>query len=149
MMKTLRFSILFLMTMMALPLWASDEERLAAQLDAFLASSYTKAAHVLFWSDDLIYTSSSGLRFDKATILSGYDGIASTDDPPAVAYTAEDVDIRVHGDFAIVAFRLLGTPEDGSSLLNYFNTGTFRKLDGQWQAIAWQATVIPAQEQQK
>ncbi len=27
--------------------------------------------------------------------------------------------------------------------MNYFNTGTFLKREGKWQAVAWQATIIP------
>jgi hypothetical protein len=37
----------------------------------------------------------------------------------------------------------VGTPDDGSEAKNYFNTGTFLKRGGNWQAVAWQATVIP------
>jgi hypothetical protein len=43
---------------------------------------------------------------------------------------------------AIVAFRLIGTAEDGT-VQQYFNTGTFLKRDGAWRVVAWQATKIP------
>ena len=39
---------------------------------------------------------------------------------------------------AVVAFRLVSEPQQ------YFNTGTFVKRGGRWQAVAWQATKIPA-----
>jgi hypothetical protein len=29
--------------------------------------------------------------------------------------------------------------------MEYFNTGTFRKRDGEWRAVAWQATRIPSE----
>jgi hypothetical protein len=32
---------------------------------------------------------------------------------------------------------------------NYFNTGTFVKRDNKWQAVAWQATKIPAEFEEK
>jgi hypothetical protein len=37
-----------------------------------------------------------------------------------------------------VAFRLVTATQQ------YFNTGTFVKREGRWQAVAWQATKIPA-----
>jgi hypothetical protein len=59
-------------------------------------------------------------------------------------YSAEEVRIRIYGDTAVVAFRLLGNPGavDGK-VMQYFNTGTFVKRDGEWKAVAWQATIIP------
>ena len=55
--------------------------------------------------------------------------------------------MRVYGDTAIVAFKLVGTPADTSEdtdVLYYFNTGTFLKRDGVWRVVAWQATKIPS-----
>jgi hypothetical protein len=49
----------------------------------------------------------------------------------------------------VVTFRLVGTPDDGSAALQYFNTGTFLKRDGEWRALAWQATVIPAVDESR
>jgi hypothetical protein len=34
-------------------------------------------------------------------------------------------------------------------MANYFNTGTFLKRGGKWQAVGWQATRIPAEQEQK
>ena len=52
---------------------------------------------------------------------------------------------------AVVAFRLVGkTNKTGKTeTANYFNTGTFVKRDGKWQAVAWQATKIPEDANQK
>jgi len=62
-------------------------------------------------------------------------------------YSAEDVQIRLYGDTAVVAFRLMGSPRGGGGqLMQYFNTGTFVKRDQQWRAVAWQATIIPDPE---
>ena len=66
---------------------------------------------------------------------------------PAVVYSAEDVRIKLYGDTAVVAFRLLGTPRvEPENVLQYLNTGTFVKRKGEWRVVAWQATVIPAPE---
>jgi hypothetical protein len=141
----------------AFPAWAgSDEERLTTLLDEFLAGASVNdiAAHERFWADDLVYTSSSGLRFGKADIL---EGVRAEPEPepdtgpgePETVYTAEDVRIRLYGDMAVVAFRLLGNPRvDNEKVAQYFNTGTFVKRDQQWQAVAWQATKIPDSDQQ-
>lgn len=132
------------------PACASDREELATLLHEFLAAADKQAAHETFWAEDLVYTSSDGSRFDKATIMAGFDDAESSEEPsnesPEMSYAGEDVDIRLYGDTAIVAFKLVGRPTDESSaadVINYFNTGTFLKRDGVWQVIAWQATKIP------
>jgi hypothetical protein len=127
------------------PAIASDYEDLTAMLEDFLATSDEKASHASFWADDLIYTSSAGLRFGKPDIMAGFDG-SETSEEPLIVYAGEDVDIRIFGDTAVVAFRLVGTPTDevaGGDVLYYFNTGTFLRRSGVWQVVAWQATVIP------
>ena len=138
-----------LAVLFTLPASASDTEELEAMLQDFLANSSTEAAHASFWAEDLIYTSSAGLRFGKADIMAGFDGVdadAAADETPATVYSGEEVDIRIYGDTAIVAFKLVGRPTDKSTeadMLYYFNTGTFLKRDGVWKVIAWQATIIP------
>lgn len=124
---------------------ASDDEReLTAMLHQFLGTSDQREAHVVFWADDLVYTSSSGSRFGKADILEGFEETdAEEDTGPPMAYTGEDVKIQLFETTAIVTFQLVGTPDDGSEVKNFFNTGTFLKRGGKWQAVAWQATIIP------
>ena len=143
-------SLACLTILLGLPAEASDKEDLAAMLADFLASSDQRASHEKFWADDLIYTSSAGLRFGKPDILAGFDSASAEDEPadtePPTTYSGEEVDIRISGDTAIVAFKLVGTPTDKTApgdVLYYFNTGTFLKRDGTWKAIAWQATKIP------
>jgi hypothetical protein len=65
------------------------------------------------------------------------------DDAAGPVYTAEDVQIQVYGDTAVVAFKLVATPPDNSVVLTYFNTGTFLRRNGKWQVVAWQATAMP------
>jgi len=127
---------------------ASDVEDLTAMLRDFLANSDTAAAHERFWADDLVYSSSAGLRFGKADIMSGFDSASDeeTGAPPAVVYSGEEVDVRLYGDTAIVAFKLVGRPTDegsGIDVMFYYNTGTFLKRAGVWKVVAWQATKIP------
>jgi len=123
---------------------SKDQDELTAMLHKFLGTSDKREAHVDFWADDLVYTSSNGTRFGKADILSGFEEPAEAEDAgPAMAYTGEDVKIQLFGTTAIVTFQLVGTPDDGSDVLNFYNTGTFLKRGGQWRAVAWQATVIP------
>lgn len=130
---------------------ASDVDDLTGMLHDFLANSGTAAAHERFWADDLVYSSSAGLRFGKADIMSGFDPATDEESgaPPAVVYSGADVDVRVYGDTAVVAFKLVGTPTDedaGVDVMYYFNTGTFLKRDGVWKVVAWQATKIPPNE---
>ena len=70
---------------------------------------------------------------------------SGADSVPVVTYSATDVDIRVHDDMAIVAFKLVA--KEGTEVMQtYWNTGTFAKRTVGWQAIAWQATKIPKEE---
>jgi ketosteroid isomerase-like protein len=129
------------------PVFASDTDDLTAMLHEFLAASGEQQAHERFWAEDLVYSSSAGLRFGKVDILAGFDDSDDdTDAAPAIVYTGEEVDVRVYGDTAVVAFKLVGTPTDkagDTDVLYYFNTGTFLKRDGVWRVVAWQATRIP------
>lgn len=114
------------------------------------ASRNEMAAHERFWSDDLVYTTSAGERTDKAAILAGLRETTPGTAEEALVYSAEDIRIRQYGDLAVVAFRLVGTPAGaaGRTPLHYLNTGTFLHRDGEWRAVAWQATreAAPAQQ---
>jgi len=133
---------------------ASDVEELSSMLHHFLANSGTQAAHESFWADDLVYSSSAGLRFGKADILAGFEPVGEEeeaeagDEEPPLVYSGEEVDVRVYGDMAIIAFKLVSTPTNEAAkadVLYYYNTGTFLRRDGEWQVVAWQATKIPPQ----
>ena len=149
----IRTLVLALAVVFAPPALASDAEELTSLLQDFLANSDKEAAHSRFWADDLVYSSSAGLRFGKAEIMEGFvsseDEAEDSDVVPDIVYSGEEVDVRVYGDTAVVAFKLVGTPTNEASeadVLYYFNTGTFLKRDGVWQVVAWQATRIPSNE---
>ena len=122
---------------------APAARELTELLRSFLdgASRNEIAAHERFWADELVYTSSAGERTNKPEILAGLREAPETAEEPLV-YSAEDIRIRQYGDLAVVAFRLVGTPAGaaGKSPLHYLNTGTFLRRDGEWRAVAWQAT---------
>lgn len=121
---------------------APDAGELERLLEYFLdgASRNDIAVHERFWADGLVYTRSAGVRTDKAEILAELRKGADPSEPPT-AYSAEDVQIRQFGDTAIVAFRLVGkVGGEHPETLNFLNTGTFLKRNGEWRAIAWQAT---------
>ena len=135
---------------------APDAGELTRMLHEFLAGATVNdvAAHERFWAPDLVYTSSSGERFGKAEILEGLK--ASPEPPegePALVYSAEDIRIQQYGDAAVVAFMLLGSKSAAGAagtppgVQRFFNTGTFVRRDGTWQAVAWQATRIPEASQ--
>lgn len=122
---------------------APDARVLTDLLNEFLAaaSHNDAAAHHRFWAEQLVYTSSAGARFGKSDIL---ESLAEAEPGPATVYSAEDVRIQQYGDTAVVAFRLLGRVQEGErELLQFYNTGTFVKADGEWRAVAWQATRVP------
>ncbi|MEM8548561.1 MAG: nuclear transport factor 2 family protein [Pseudomonadota bacterium] len=111
------------------------------------ASYGRRAVHERFWHDDLVYTSSRGTRTDKPSILASMEtGDANAE--PAQIFSGDNIQITVIEDMAIVAFRLIATPNPDAEVpaeatVYYFNTGTFVFQDSEWRAIAWQATRIP------
>jgi hypothetical protein len=131
----------------ALSTRSHDATLLGAMVDDFLAKTTQRETHAAFWADDLIYTSSNGTRFGKQQIMQGFE-----EEPDLAAdwptYSAEDMVARVHDKTGIVTFTLIGTPPAGSEepVMRFYNTGTFLKRGGEWQAVAWQATKIPATE---
>ncbi len=127
---------------------APDAGELTALLRQFLEAvpRNDPAMHDRFWADDLIYTRAAGVRIDKSELMRQIHAEAATSpSPETTVYSAEDVRVQQYGTTAIVAFRLVGTTHKGDQVevMNYFNTGTFLKRDGKWQAVAWQATKIP------
>jgi ketosteroid isomerase-like protein len=83
------------------------------------------------------------VRTNKAEILADVRKGADPAEPPT-AYSAEDVSVQQYGDTAIVAFRLVGkVGGDSPETQNFLNTGTFLRRNGEWRAIAWQATRMP------
>lgn len=125
----------------ALSTRTNETVALGELVDDFLANTASRETHDRFWSDELVYTSSNGTRYGKEQILSGFDS-----DPDMAGdwptYSAEDMRVRVFGDTGVVTFTLVGTPADGSAPMKYLNSGTFLKRDGEWRAIAWQATKL-------
>ena len=130
------------------PAWdsdSSDEEALRTLLNDFLQGASVNDAdmHDRFWAEDLIYTGSAGNRTTKSEIMDGLEnGSADAAEEPPV-YSAEDVQIRVYDNTAIVAFKLVA--EGDFDRMEYYNTGTFLNRDGEWRAVVWQATRIPEQ----
>ncbi len=123
----------------------------AAQLTTLLNNFLTGAGrndvqiHDNFWADDLIYTGAAGRRVTKANIMDDLRKAPSPSTLPKTTYGAEEIRIQQYGDTAIVAFRLVATVERGNKteVSKFFNTGTFLKRNGKWQAVAWQATRLP------
>lgn len=140
----------FLLLMQSQALYAQTAQKELTQLlHRFMKGATENDAeiHDRFWAEDLIYTSSSGQRFGKAQIMAGFEGTSGeqASEVPGTVYTAEDIQIQVYDDMAIVAFRLVGKTEtaEGTQTDQYLNSGTFIKRDGQWRAVNWQATKIP------
>jgi ketosteroid isomerase-like protein len=125
---------------------APAAEELTRLLNDFLAGASRNdiATHQRFWADDLIYTRSAGVRIGKAEILRSLRAEPEAPGEPAVDYAAEDIRIQQYGDTAVVAFRLVGrSAGERAASMQFLNTGTFVKRNGEWRAVAWQATKIP------
>ncbi|NBC64344.1 MAG: DUF4440 domain-containing protein [Bacteroidetes bacterium] len=126
----------------------SNEVRVLENLlDEFLrgASENDAEIHDRFWAEDLIYTSSNGERVTKGTILEGLADNSQNMNQQTPEYHAEEIQIQLFDDIAVVAFKLVAISQNsgGEERMEFYNTGTFQKRDGQWKAVAWQATRIP------
>lgn len=142
--------ILYILLLLPFTVFAqslSEEEILESLLHEFLqgASENDVRAHIRFWSDDLIYTSAAAERFGKEDILNSYDDDIAQSDTLLPVYFGDEIEIRVYGDTAIVAFRLnanIPLETGGNEHLKYYNTGTFIKEMDEWKVVAWHVTRI-------
>jgi hypothetical protein len=131
---------------------APDSSTLTRLLNEFLAgaSRNDAAVHDRFWAEDLIYTRSAGKRIGKADIMRDVRSApAPKAEDPKTTYTAEDIRIQQYANTATIAFQLIGKTDENGRIetTSYLNTGTFLKRNGKWQAVHWQATKIPRQEE--
>ena len=125
------------------------KQQIQDTLEMFLAKNSLRKTHDDFWAEELIYTSSNGTRFGKAKIMSGFE-ISSDEqkDTESNKWSAQDVDVRLYGDIAVLAFKLFNHDANGDLKQRYLNTGTLVYRDGRWQAVAWQATRIPGDDEE-
>ena len=73
-----------LLILLSSPVMAQDDvAELTAMLEHFLANADSRDVHEDFWADDLVYSSSSGLRFGMDLLLLSSTGI--TNIAPGVA----------------------------------------------------------------
>lgn len=117
-----------------------DHQTIAALLDRFLsgASIGDRSVHDQFWSEELVYTSSSGHRFGKPELMAGLEPTAASGQP-GPSYSAHDVRIRPFGDLALLNFTLVAEGDEQPRLA-FFNSGVLRRERDQWRVINWQAT---------
>jgi len=147
-MKTYLLLFLIFITPMTLLGQSEQKERetLTELLNEFLeGASYNDAdTHDRFWAEDLIYTGSNGNRIGKSDIMAGVNQNPDRSEEPETHYSADEVQIMLFDDVAVVAFKLVAEFENpNESTLYFYNTGTFVKRDGLWKAVTWQATSIP------
>lgn len=121
----------------------SDQADITALLHQFLAgaSRNDEAMHQRFWADDLVYTSSAGARFGKATLMQGVrSGGPVAEADIRMHYSAENIQIRIYGEVAVLNFTLVGNSDEEQ--LRFYNSGTLVRKDMGWQVVSWQATRV-------
>jgi ketosteroid isomerase-like protein len=151
---TMRSGISLAMVLLTLAISAGAQEtqptarELTTLLNQFLdaAGRSDRAVFDRFFADDVIYTRSAGVTVDKAEIMKNID--RREDAGGKNTFSADNVTIHDYGTTAVVNFRLNArTEKDGKSETSYYrNTATFLKRNGQWQAVAWQATRVPEKQ---
>jgi len=102
-----------------------------------------------FFSDDVVYTSSSGVTINKEDLMKVLD--SRSPDRFQGSCTAEDITVHPYDDTVVVSFcMVMQNGDQGRPEVSYFrNTGTFLKRSGRWQAVAWQATRSPESSRAK
>ncbi|SEA56130.1 nuclear transport factor 2 family protein [Alkalimonas amylolytica] len=142
-MKSLFFTVTLLISLLLVPSVSANDDRaeITALLHQFLAGASRNDAkiHQSFWAEDLVYTSSAGTRFGKDTLMQGVHRtgpIAEAD--IRLHYGAEDIQIRIYGDVAVLNFTLLGNSD--AEQLRFYNSGTLQRNDTGWQVVSWHAT---------
>jgi len=123
---------------------APAKQELITLIQKFLSDvpQNERATFDRFFADDVIYTRGTGQVITKKEILA--DTGNSTAPRANATYEGQDFQVHQYGDFAVVNFRLVmhATENETPVMRTFRNTGTFTKRNGQWQAIAWQATPI-------
>ncbi|MDF2179699.1 nuclear transport factor 2 family protein [Aliiglaciecola sp. CAU 1673] len=111
-------------------------------LESFLqgASVNDMAVHDRFWAEELVYTSSHGIRYNKAELMEYLQSEKQDEEMPSVQYRALDTNIRHFNDIAIVTFTLVAKSAEEEN--RFFNSGVFINREGRWQALNWQATRV-------
>lgn len=128
---------------------APAKQELIALVQDFLKNvpANRRETYDRFFADDVIYTRNSGQVVTKKDILAG-TGNSSAERAQAT-FSGEDFRVQEYGEMAVVNFKLVMHPNDANAATRSFrNTGTFLKRNGQWQAVAWQATPIAEEQAQ-
>ncbi len=129
---------------------SSAQPELIALVEDFLKNvpANKRETYDRFFADDVIYTRNSGQVVTKKDILAG-TGNSSAERANA-SFTGEDFTVHQYGEAAVVNFKLVMHPSDATAATRSFrNTGTFVRRNGQWQAVAWQATPIAEDSQNR
>lgn len=124
----------------------AGEDEVIVTIDQFLygASVNDATIHNQFWAEELIYTSSSGSRFGKAELMAEMEDTTPTAEENVTTwFTASNPHINYVEGVAIANFVLVASNPAGEVQNRYYNTGVFVFRDMRWQAINWNATVIP------
>jgi len=126
--------------LLSVSVYAEDEQQVISDLMlAFLAKVDEEATHQRFWADDLIYTSSAGSRFGKAQIMAGF---GQGDDSDKSRYSAQDMQIKILGEVAVVSYTLVRHSAEGETM-HYLNSTVLAKRQGKWEAVNHQSTKMP------
>lgn len=120
------------------------ETYITQKLTHFLEHAATSAeVHDRFWSERLIYTSSSGSRFGKNHIMAGFETSDNENaETPSVRYHAEDITITFFQKTARLTFTLVAvdTANGHTDSTRFYNSGMLVPKGNTWEVVLWQAT---------
>jgi ketosteroid isomerase-like protein len=92
----------------------------------------------LIYADDFTAITGTAQVVNKQQLMAVFKNV-----DPAIAFTTDEIAVRVFSDAAVFTGRLTGRNAAGETVSASRFTHVFVKRDGRWQCVAGQATAIP------
>lgn len=92
------------------------------------------------YADDFAGVTSGGRAVTKAVLL----GVLKNVDPK-IAFTTEDLKVRIFGETALASGRITGKTQAGETVSAFSYLHVYVRRAGHWQLVAGQSTDLPKQ----
>ena len=102
------------------------------RIDALVAGDLDKLSRIV--GEDLVFVNANGRSMRRPEIFAAFE----TGTMAVQRIESSDMDVRLYGDVAILAYRALTTVQDGDQMIDGItqNTCVFVHRDGRWQMVS-------------
>ncbi len=103
-----------------------------SRIDALVAGDLEALSHIV--GEDLVFVNANGRSMRRPEIFAAFEAGTMA----VQRIESSDIEVRLYGDTAILAYRALTTVQDGDSLIDGLtqNTCVFIHRDGRWQMVS-------------